>query len=42
MQRPDKGLTFELFKKTFFPFRDLNGGGATEDMDDKAEKNHKE
>ena len=27
-QRGDGTLDFELFKKTFFPSRDLNGGGA--------------
>ena len=30
-QRPEGGLDFELFKKIFFPYRDLNGGMTIHD-----------
>lgn len=33
MQRPDGSIEFELFKKNFFPSRDLNGGGQFIDHD---------
>ena len=37
-QRGDGTLDYELFKKTFFPSRDLNGAGSVSKLDEDHEE----